>query len=173
MLPILGENWFVEKNEEKISSSKPLLKQSTHGMLMFQMKSTSWDHKLDASQYFPSPTFTMRRPPYIGLERPNHLRYLWGKLRILLLQLWIFPKIMAWPRIQIQLPSKIEGISSWFSSTSQNSLRKGSAPPKGAPEHYSAPLKGCTERQRFLSLYSGALLSKNIFWVDFPVAKGL
>jgi hypothetical protein len=33
----------------------------------------------------------MRRPPYIGLERPNHLRDLWDKLRILLLQLWIFP----------------------------------------------------------------------------------
>ena len=31
------------------------------------------------------PHFTMRRPPYIGLERPNHLRYSWDKLRILLL----------------------------------------------------------------------------------------
>ena len=41
-----------------LSLSKPFLKQSTHGMLMFQMTSSSWDHKLDSSQYFPS--FLMR-----------------------------------------------------------------------------------------------------------------
>jgi hypothetical protein len=32
-----------------------------------------------------SPPFTMKRPPYIGLEMPNHLTYSWDRLRILLL----------------------------------------------------------------------------------------
>jgi hypothetical protein len=40
-----------------------------------------------------SPHFTMRRPPYIGSERPNYLRYSWDRLRIFLHQLWILPKI--------------------------------------------------------------------------------
>jgi hypothetical protein len=37
----------------------------------------------------------MRKLAYIALERLNNLRYLWGELRIFLLQLEIFPKIMA------------------------------------------------------------------------------
>jgi hypothetical protein len=43
----------------------------------------------------PDPPFTMRKLAYIALERLNHLRYLWGELRIFLLELGIFPKIMA------------------------------------------------------------------------------
>jgi hypothetical protein len=46
----------------------------------------------------PDPPFTMRKPAYIALERLNHLRYHWGELRIFLLELGIFPKIMAWTR---------------------------------------------------------------------------
>jgi hypothetical protein len=105
----------------------------------------------------------MRRPPYIGLERPNHLRYIWGKLRIFLLQLWIFPKIMALPRIRIQLPPEIEGIFPSFFSTNQISPRKGSAPPKGAPENYNAPPKKEREHQCSLIVYRGALSYKTHF----------
>jgi hypothetical protein len=81
----------------------------------------------------------MRNPAYIALERLNHLRYLWGELRILLLELGIFPVIMAWPRIQIQLPSKIENIFPPFFSTNQLLPRIGSAPSKGLSERYNAP----------------------------------
>ena len=59
------------------------------------------------------------------------MRYLWGKLRIFLLDLGIFPKIMAGLGIQIQLPSKIEKIFPPFFSTNQLLPRIGSAPPKG------------------------------------------
>jgi hypothetical protein len=37
----------------------------------------------------------MRKLAYIALERLNNLRYPWGELRIFLLQIEIFPKIMA------------------------------------------------------------------------------
>jgi hypothetical protein len=81
----------------------------------------------------------MRKPAYIALERLNHLRYLWGELRIFLLELGIFPKIMAGLGIRIQLPSKIENIFPPFFSTNQLLPRIGSAPSKGPSEHYNAP----------------------------------
>jgi hypothetical protein len=59
------------------------------------MASHLWDHKFGVILNLHISLFTMRRPPYISLERPNHLKYIWDKLRILLLQLRIFPKIMT------------------------------------------------------------------------------
>ena len=92
-------------NLTKLSLSNPLLKWSTNKMTMLHWLSLLWDHKFDAfnvllqyhfswdHKFGISKTpchFTMRRPPYISLERPNHLRYSWDRLRILLHQLWIF-----------------------------------------------------------------------------------
>jgi hypothetical protein len=83
----------------------------------------------------------MRRPPYITLERPNHLRDIWDKWRILLLQLRIFPKIIPLPSIQIQPPSEIEGLFLDLSQQTKKSLRKYSAPPKGCIECSKTPPK--------------------------------
>jgi hypothetical protein len=81
----------------------------------------------------------MRKPAYIALERLNNLRYLWGEFRIFLLELWIFPVIMAWIGIQIQLPLGIEGILPSFISTNQLLPRIGSSPSKGPSKHYNTP----------------------------------
>jgi hypothetical protein len=89
----------------------------------------------------PDPPFTMRKPAYIALERLNHLRYLWGELRIFLLELGIFPKIMAGLGIRIQLPSKIEKIFPPFFSTNQLLPRIGSAPSKGCQSIITLPSK--------------------------------
>ena len=125
-----------------------------------------WDHRFHTSNL--SSPFTMRRPLYISLERPNHLRDLWDKLRISLLQLRIFPKIMPWDHIRIQPPSDIEGIFPSFFSTNQISPRKGSTPPKGAPEP-----KKVREHQHSLTVYRRELPSKTHFWVVLLVEKGL
>ena len=124
----------------------------------------SWDHKF-AISISPSISFTMRKPPYISLERPNHLIDIWDKLRIPPLQLWIFPKIMPRPQIWIQPTSEIEGILPWFISTNQHSLRKGSAPLKGCTERFNAPPKKAMERRRSLTVGRGVFPSKNHFWV--------
>jgi hypothetical protein len=81
----------------------------------------------------------MRKPAYIALERLINLRYLWGELRIFLLELWIFPKIMAGLGVRIQLPSKIENIFPPFFSTNQLLPIIGSAPLKGPSENYITP----------------------------------
>ena len=130
-----------------------------------------WDHRFHTSNL--SSHFTMRRPLYISLERPNHLRHLWDKLRISLLQLRIFPKIMPWDHIQIQPPSDIEGIFPSFFLTNQISPRKISAPPNGTPECYNIPSKKARERQHSLTVYRVALPSKTHFWVILSVEKGL
>ena len=128
----------------KISLSRPLLKSSTIGMTVtFTDNSPLWDHKFDASKLHL--LFTMRRPPYISLERPNHLIDYWDKLRIFLLQLWILPKIQPWPHIRIQLISKMKGIFPWFSSTTQNFIKPASAPLEWVTEHCNAPPKEVTE----------------------------
>jgi hypothetical protein len=87
----------------------------------------------------PDPFFTIRKLAYIGLERFNHLRYFWGELRIFLLELGIFPNIMAGLGIRIQLPSKIEKVFPPFFSTNQLLPRIGSAPSKGVSERYNTP----------------------------------
>jgi hypothetical protein len=73
----------------------------------------------------------MRKPSYIALERLNNLRYLCGEFRIFLLELWIFPVIMDWIGIRIQMPSGIEGILPSFISTNQLLPKIGSAHSKG------------------------------------------
>ena len=115
----------------------------------------------------------MRRPPYISFERPNHLRDLWDKLRIPLLQLWIFPKIMPWPLIRIQPPSKIERILPWFPPTNQISPIKGQCSLKRGTERWNAPLEEGTESQLSLTVCRGVLPSKFDFWVDLFSGKRL
>jgi hypothetical protein len=88
---------------------------------------------------YPGPPFTMRKPAYIALKRLNNLRYLWGELRIFLLELGIFPNIMVGLGIRVQMPSKIENIFPPFFSTNQLLPRIDSAPSKGVSERYNAP----------------------------------
>ena len=127
-----------------------------------------WDHRFNTSNI--SSPFTMRRPLYISLERPNQLRDIWDKLMISLLQLRIFPKIMPWDHIRIQPTSNIEGIFPSFFSTNQTSPRKGSTPPKGEPERYNTPPKKARKCQRSLTVYRGALPSKTHFWVVYSLS---
>jgi hypothetical protein len=54
------------------------------------------------------PPFTLRKLAYIALERLQPLEISLGKLRICLLQLRIFPRIMDGLRIRAQLLSKNE-----------------------------------------------------------------
>ena len=83
-----------------------------------------WDHKFDIILQFAAhttqeiislvwfslspPSFTIRKLAYIALERLNNLEISLGRLRICLLQLRTFPKIMVWSGIRAQLPSKNE-----------------------------------------------------------------
>ena len=124
----------------KLSLSRPLLKSSMIRMTKtFTDKSPLWDHKFDALHVSP---FTMKRPPYIGLERPNQLRYSWDRLNIFIHQLWILPKMHPWPQIWIQLTPKMRGISPWFSSTVEYSLKHAITPSKWCIECCNAPPKG-------------------------------
>lgn len=98
----------------------------------------------------------MRRPPYIILERPNHLRDLWDKLRIPLLQLRIFPKIMPWPSIWIQLPSGVEGFFPYLPQQTQNLPKKRVAlAQKGAQGAQALPQRGSGSAPLQNSFFSG------------------
>ena len=123
----------------KLSLSKPLLKSSKIRMTILSLFILPYEIIILMPSM--SPPFTMRRPPYIGLERPNHLRDTWDRLKILLLQLWIFPKIKPWPQIWIQPTSEIKGILPWFLSTVQNSLKQANAPSKWGTECCNTPPK--------------------------------
>jgi hypothetical protein len=66
--------------------------------------------------HFPS-SFTIRKLAYIALERLKNLEISLGKVRIFLLQLRIYPRIMVGLGIRIQLPSKNEKMLPPFIST--------------------------------------------------------
>jgi hypothetical protein len=58
-------------------------------------KNEDEDEKFARSKKVQSPAYFYHEEASLyRLERPNHLRDLWDKLRIPLLQLWISPKIM-------------------------------------------------------------------------------
>jgi hypothetical protein len=61
--------------------------------------------------------FTIRKLAYIALERLNNLEISLGKVRIFLLQLRIYPRIMAGLGIRIQLLSMNEKMLPPFIST--------------------------------------------------------
>ena len=118
-------------------------------------------------------SFTMWRPPYIGFERPNHLRYSWDKLRNFLHQLWILPKIQPWPQVRIKLNLEMRGSFPWFSSTVQNSLKQARTPSKWGTECCNAPPKEGREHRHSLIVGRGVLAFKNEFWVFFSMVKYL
>ena len=139
--PCLKDPWLEWKKLHWLLSSTSLC--VSYEIIGFMLpilfsKYHLWDHKFGIILHA-DPLFTMRKPAYIALERINHLRYIWGELRILLLELGIFPKIMVGLGVRIQLPSKIEKIFLSFSSTDQLLARIGSALSKGMSECYSAP----------------------------------
>ena len=69
---------------------QPLCSNNFHWFLWWHLT-----HEIISLMYFSISIvpFTMRRTPYITLERSNHLRDLWDKLRIPLLQLRILMAI--------------------------------------------------------------------------------
>jgi hypothetical protein len=105
----------------KLSLSKPLLKCSTIKMTILSL--IILPYEIISLMPSMSPPFTMRRPPYIGFERPNHLRDSWDRLRIFLHQLWILPKIQALTSDSNQTDFRDKGDLPLISSTTQRSPR--------------------------------------------------
>jgi hypothetical protein len=75
--------------------------------------------------------FTMRRPPYIILERPNHLRDIWDKLRIPLLQFGCPLRSCLELIFKSNQPQRLRGFSLDFLQQTKFHPKKAISPSKG------------------------------------------